>query len=716
MHVLVIQASAMGLTGIKGIKKRNCTTFTSKNNPSLRKKCRSTRSTAKKLSDTGNTSCVDSELAHCSDADKVNKCWTRLDHDEYAYLIKKPPNSDALDMVDSHGTELGVKVMRPRATLEDDTDDTESGGASPEENETYRIFNMQKVEDLWNIAITGHKQYMQYCCGRLVWDYASEKAQGLCWSERLRCKDCGYTSQYYKLFQDIRTGKKGRPAGDLNIRLQVGLSHTMISNSAIQRLLAITSIPPPSTTGLQHQANKVGDQIVALNEKDMRDLRIKIKDMNEKKGLGRDAGIRAAIDSKYNTKLNAGRGKTPFQPSTQSTCSLVEHESGKNWIVGVDVSNKLCAKCSRIRKDAEECTHDGTCSATLPLTASIGDEQASAKKLVQRWDSESALTIDYVTSDGDSHAAQGIADGQGKPVINLLDTRHFGEALGRNVEKLNFDAEATGCTTAKDRLQIMKLFALNVKRRVNAEWKTAYNVYTNNLDMLINKLSYAVDAIVDCYSGNCGSPCENHSFACSGGEGGKRWCHQSYLENIKVPFNLNEDEKYQLRQAINVRLGPHGIKRSKFNTNTQFNEAANRAYTAYNPQQVTMSRNAPSRVHAAAHKLNFGLSDSIKMKLQYVGTPMKMGTRAARALKKLQQAQKVRAETQKSSKAKQHIANKIKSIYNLHRTVKEKKTYEKDMQIKQIMSVKKDHSYAGKRHVEVDHAYDTRARTHLIIA
>ncbi len=58
------------------------------------------------------------------------------------------------------------------------------------------------------------------------------------------------------------------------------------------------------------------------------------------------------------------------------------------------VANKLCARCSRTRKGAEEvCEHEGNCTANLPMSASIGDEHAAAKTMVEgmQSDQESAV-------------------------------------------------------------------------------------------------------------------------------------------------------------------------------------------------------------------------------------------------------------------------------------------------------------------------------------
>ena len=149
------------------------------------------------------------------------------------------------------------------------------------ELETYHILHMRRTEVLWNTAIKEHKNMQinqQPCDGDLQWDEKSEVSRGLCWEERLVCKSCGYISKHHKLYNEVRTGKSGRPAADLNIQIQLGLTHTMISNTALQRLLASANIPPPSYSGMQKAANKVGEAIVDINKVDLKEQRKKLKE------------------------------------------------------------------------------------------------------------------------------------------------------------------------------------------------------------------------------------------------------------------------------------------------------------------------------------------------------------------------------------------------------------------------------------------------------
>ena len=163
-------------------------------------------------------------------------------------------------------------------------------------------------------------------------------------------------------------------------------------------------------------------------------------------------------------------------------------------------------------------------------------------------------------------------------MINLMDTRHFGEAQWRNIEKINFSPDAIPGDTSKDKQCILKCLALHMKSRCNAEWNAAYKLYHNNMDMLKNKLSFAIDAIIDCYDGICGTNCRKHSFCCKGRKRSK-WDH-SYLNDCNRPLCLSENDKQQIRVTLNTRLGKDAVEKTRFNTNTQYSEAAHRAYTS----------------------------------------------------------------------------------------------------------------------------------------
>ena len=445
----------------------------------------------------------------------------------------------------------------------------------------------------------------------------------------------------------------------------------------------------------------------------MRDAHAHLRKMNVTKGLDENAKIRAGIDCKYNTRLQAGRGKTPFQPATQVSSTLVEGNTGRNEIIAVFTGNKLCTKCSRRIQKGENTQHEGSCSANIAEDQTIGAEGLWAKKLMEQVleDPETAVRIGYLTSDGDSHAADGISEAQKEQVENLIDTRHFAESIARSIEKLCFSKDAFPGCTAVDRSRMQKSLAHNVKRRCEAEYQAAYKRYNGNVCTIKNKLTYATDAMMSCYNGKCGKPCQKHSLVCDG-KGRGAWQHD-YLEDGMRPLSLSKEDMHNLRHCITLRLGKEGIDRTKFNTNTQSIEAAHRSYTSNNPQQVTMSRNFPARVHAAVHKLNHGIANSILKKLEYLKVPLRPQTRPCHALKRMQNCERLRALRQKSSALKMQRAEKRRRLHKLHSEKrarrKQEDIYKKGLLLAQTKSVKHDHLYTSRKE-HFDHNYHLRSK------
>ena len=288
------------MPGIRGIKKRKLTRFKKGHKPAKSSLVHNVPLQAASTS-TRRDAHRDNEVTLV----KTAKC-ERLPKNEFNDAIKQLPGSPVLAMTDCDGEVLDGMILRPRPCAPELADIYAGGdGNLPgrQQMHTYRFLHMIKVEELWNIAIEGHRKNNFKCRGRLSWDHSAEIAQGLCWSERLMCDKCNYVSPKHKLFECVETGCRGRPSADLNVRLQVALAHSMISNTAFQRILATLCVPPPASTGMQHMANKVGEDMIRLNQQSMRCARARLRKMNVAKGMDENTKIRAGIDCKYNTWL-----------------------------------------------------------------------------------------------------------------------------------------------------------------------------------------------------------------------------------------------------------------------------------------------------------------------------------------------------------------------------------------------------------------------------
>jgi len=650
------------------------------------------------------TATVSRENLPDDNEEKASK-YIRLDAELFEDVVK-PSKDGTYYTEDSHGCRVDSNMMlRPLPAKQRKIESYMSGqcaDTSRAEMDTYRILHMRKTEQLWNSAIEGHREWDNKCHGDLTWDETTEIHWGICWKERLICKTCNYSSQHHELYETVKTGKKGRPAGAPNVRLQVGLSHTMISNTAFQRILATTSIPPPSYVGMQKAANKVGEAIVTLNKEDMRKQRDKLKQINRIKGLPAATGIRVEADARYNNRLGSGGGHTPFQPGTQVTSTIVENETPKKRVIGLFTGNKLCR--SRYHKQGKP----HLCTANIAEDHTIGDEGLWAQHAVQEMadGDEDPLLIKYATTDGDSMTAKGIATAQKtKNLVNLRCTTHLAESQRRAFERSSFSESMFPPTTKKEKTQMKSFLGRNLKRRCTAEYNAAFNV-SNDIQEIKNKLTYAVDSIVSCYKGECGDVCRKRSLVCSGRKNKKQWDHLDYLTNTCEPLRISEHDEELLRAVIDIRLGKNAIENTRFKTNTQKTESLHRTYSMCNPQHVTYSRNFPARIHSAVHLDSHGVGTSTLTKLETVNTPLKPNTSPVRALEKYEAKQKYHKKYKKSPQAVTRRSSSRKRLYALHAKKREEILYQKGMLDIQKKSVKSDHDYITRASTRIsEHAY-----------
>ena len=81
--------------------------------------------------------------------------------------------------------------------------------------------------------------------------------------------------------------------------------------------------------------------------------------------------------------------------------------------------------------------------------------------------------------------------------------------------------------TAADRQATKRKFSVDFMKRCTAEYDQAIKKYRGDTEKLVNTLSFATDAIIDCYSGRCGHTCAQHSLVCSGAP--EQCCPKEYL-------------------------------------------------------------------------------------------------------------------------------------------------------------------------------------------
>ena len=580
--------------------------------------------------------------------EKSEKKWQRIPKNIFADVVHQTEDG-RITTHDVHGQPTDTHFLRPGPREQTVLEKLQEAVHSDPDLQSYRVFHMQKIQELYKEAMTDHFPPLP-CGGHLIWDMNGEQKWGFSWRERLKCSKCDYKSRTHHLYETVETHKRGPKASTLNVGLAVGLSQSSIAGTGLREIMGAANVGAPSPAGLQKTANIVGEKIKNMNIEDMRMQRKHVKDVQEMRGDKRGAGIRAEADGRYNNRLSSGFGKSPFQPATQMVVTIIENTTPSKKIIAINAENKLCHTCA---------THPGRrhkCTKTIPLDQTIGDEGKFASRAYGNMQGEKGdegnLDIRYLTTDRDGHAARGIAESQDAPLENLYDTVHLGKAVINAVKKSNFSRQMLQHTTKKERDLLQKEFGHDVKRRTHAEFEKAYERHRGDLTSLKICACNIMDAMISCYSGECRRLCYKYSLVCKGTKS-RKWSH-NYLMFAKPknkPLDMTDMDMHMLKQCIVIRLGPKAVESQMFNTNTQKSESTNLTYSKTNPRRGVFKRNFVGRIHSAAHIRNHGLGESTALKCEAVGAPIPPGSKVARDLKRMQDQNRQRllhAQSEKS--------------------------------------------------------------------
>ena len=307
------------------------------------------------------------------------------------------------------------------------------------DSDCYRVLHARKLWDMFNEVFREHQQTSPYCEGRLDFDYANEEQRMLCWREKEICDRCQYVSQRYNLYDEIETGKPGRKSATANVGLNIGMSQTPIGPSNVRKLCLTTNIPTPSRRGLQKCANKVCKTIENVNKSDMKARRKTLRTINLLRGQP-ETEIAVQSDGMLNNPLYSGIGKTPFQPATQCSYSVVKNVTNKKQVIAIENVNKLCSKHG-YHSVTDETPCDikyDKCSATIPMEHSIRDEREWAKAcLLDLKDDQ--LQVKYITTDPDTSAYKAAEDLHLANVTTVepehqIDTRHLSQNHRKHIK------------------------------------------------------------------------------------------------------------------------------------------------------------------------------------------------------------------------------------------------------------------------------------------
>lgn len=627
--------------------------------------------------------------------------YVRLDKRDFEALCRRSKDG-VIYGVDADGQMASVRLLRPKSSKMCKSNGNEDKLKS--DGDVYKLHHQGLLQTFFNDCFKEHRDLFPTCDGDLFMDRGSEVKMGLCWKEKMICSKCTFISECKKLYYEVAKDGRGVKPAIPNIGIQVGLSQSMISNTACRRILMSAHIPAPCMSAMQKNTNTVHEKIVRLNESDMSTRRRQLHANNELLDLPRDAPIRVEADGRYNNSLQSGAGKTLFQAGTQAVYTMVENQTCNKQIIAISTQNKLCTTAAKMKNLGLNVIcpdHEGHCTRTYLPETSIGNEALMAETCIEKLITDDEPTfVKYVTLDGDSTAFTGICRASERlraPVEpqRLSDTRHLSQSQCRQMAKASWSSTMFPGKTKCEREKLMKRFCLDVTKQCTSAYERCYSDCIGDQSMMVHKLSFATDAMIECYSGNH-DMCRRKSYTCPGLR--KKW-NMPFLP-VGCHLELNAEDKRTLRKCIDYKLGRVAVTRQKFNTNSQKAESINRSYTSTNPKCVTMCRNFVGRVHSAAHSLNNGPGTSIALKLEAVGAPLPVSSRIRSQLKSDDNIFKNNQENKKlrSTKIKRlQTVSRNFAMYdnNSNKNIKMQNLYRKGRNDpKLVCPTKTDHSYS----------------------
>ena len=631
--------------------------------------------------------------------------YMRLSQEKFDMVVSSSSRS-CYTVCDSEGNVCldSVKLLRPHKSvsiLSDEQKDVQKV-ASPEKD-TNRLLNMGLTRELWVAAIRGHTDFQPGCDGDLDWDLTGEVKWGLGWQERLKCGKCNYVSPKFKLYTQVESNKRGPKAAAVNYGVQVGLSHTSISNTGMCNILYAMNTPAPSPRGMQKCTNIVSDSVIKCSEHDMASIRKSIVEVNKLRGA-ENTSVNVEMDCRYNNPIHSGVGKTPFQAGTQVTHVTVENTTPTKKVINVVNKSKLCQKCAvnKIKKGVK-CAHN--CSANISMESTIGNEEEWARESISILNRD-GIHVKHVTTDPDSKTYKALEKNfeegltTSKPV-HQIDTRHLGNNQRKYIKNSKFSDNMFPGRLSKDRKNSQSRFALDLSRRCEAEHEAAVHTHAGEIAKVKQALTKRnfLEAIIACYQ--CDHRlCKRNSYVCQAGKN-KNWVSQSKYLKVGFEITPSNSDSSELVKCIEYRLGSKMLDLTQRLLNTQKTEAVNRAISGTAPKTMTFPRNYSGRVHSAVHAVNRGVGNAIFTECQYVGAPLTRSSRVTRGLQSIQKMNNMRKQHKKSDTAKCKRHEKVRRLHTIHDNMSDKKnetTYRKGLLVSHF-----DHSYCKGRGVPSDH-------------
>lgn len=467
----------------------------------------------------------------------------------------------------------------------------------------YRVVSLHLMENCMNAFLKKHKQVSPSCLPQMHFMPQKEEIRGMCISEFITCEKCHFTSGPNKLYSEVNTdAPKGRRAGDLNVRLALGVQNTGVGVREVRELFAVLDVPVPSASSLQTMCNKTGDTLVSLSDQIMAENRRKVKRVMD---VWNEPKLIVESDTSYNNSI---KGRSFYQPGTQAFCPLIEQITPKKLIIAHNIKNKLCRRCQLYGKN-----HADKCTANYPKYEPIGNaEMALAQDNMEDLLKDgSGLIPSVVVTDNDGKIVKGMnsalkANHPNKTIEKEDCEIHVSRGQRRKCLNQPWSEQFAGKKNTPARQGFIQDLTNAVVKRCTFELK-AVKSHAGQKDF-ISTVEQAKGTIVPCFKGNH-SNCRK-SYVCPAHF--HRKVHARHLPGKQYLRRMTSSDIHHLQIVIDYKLGSTMIARQRHVTNTNKCEAIHNKIFRAVPKNKTFSRNVNGRTSTQIIAASLGRDTGIK--------------------------------------------------------------------------------------------------------
>ncbi len=581
---------------------------------------------------------------------------------------RKPSIMRNMKRPEQHIYDLGVRdsdmpmsVLRPKAS----SCDTEVESSKTKDSDfitSNRIISMDELGTFMSQVALEHGRQDPPCqipC--LRFPKCHEIVQGLGSSVRVTCTNCNYMSACVRLYKVVK-GKVGRPNAVLNKRLGQWYENTSTSHDDTRLLFAMLDCQSPAEKTLSRNAQMADKVHVKKGEETLENNKKVVSEVLDHVGGHSITGS----DTCYN---NVPKGRHMSQPGTQTSTPFFDFTTKKPILIGMETRSQHCPQ----RRPGEmECRgdHPGCTQSAQPWIPMSRVEQECTKVFYDD------LKDTVLEGKVKKHIADGcktlMLDVNDADMEKLLCVRHVSRNQRTHFYKKNFSDTLLGQGTS---VQYRKTVLINsIMDRCSSELTKARHKFPRDDEKFYEMAEKARTNIVSCLEGNH-AKCRQSSLVCRGSS--------SILKNGQRLYQMEDSDKRQIQEVIDVKLGPEVVVKQRYLLSTNVIEAMHLRTVKLCPKSKLYTGTHRGRHLNAVMLESLGLTKSVLVVGKEFGYTF--GPEAVKTLEQIRNRRRYHKERQQTNQFKRRrhslIYKKLR-VKNLHK-----------LGVETARSVPRDHKY-----------------------